>query len=164
MVPAAITALCESRLACSACYDEYLRSVTDPDPLQLPRFRSALDAMCETGYRAPLPMLLAQYAMSLRRFGHFVEAQETINEALRRCEATGERWFYPELRRLAAEISHVVDPGKLIQTAALSASASPSGGPPVRQHGHSDRGLGAARPMGAQCYRIRPRAVRSGNG
>jgi predicted ATPase/DNA-binding winged helix-turn-helix (wHTH) protein len=148
-------------LTCAACYEEYLRSVTEPDPLRLPRFREALDAMRETDYRAPLSMLLARYAMSLRRFGHFTEAAETINEALRRCEATGERWFYPELHRLAAEIAHLAEPGKLIQAETLSATASPSENPPVSQDGHSDRGLGLVRPLNAMCYRVRQRAARS---
>jgi predicted ATPase/DNA-binding winged helix-turn-helix (wHTH) protein len=159
-------------MTCAAAYDEYLHSVSDPDPLRLARFRDALDAMRQNGYRAPLSMLLAQYAISLRRFGHFMEAAETVNEALRRCETTGERWFYPELRRLAVEIVGLVEPGKRLHMAALFASANagldagPSGGerPAARQRGHADRGVGAARPLGAMCYRLRQRTIRSENG
>jgi predicted ATPase/DNA-binding winged helix-turn-helix (wHTH) protein len=100
-------------LACAACYDEYLRSAIDPAPSRLPRFRDALEAMRQTGYRAPLTMLLAQYASCLRSFGRVVEATKAINDALGHCEVTGERWFYPRLRQLAMEIAHSVEPDKL---------------------------------------------------
>jgi predicted ATPase/DNA-binding winged helix-turn-helix (wHTH) protein len=92
-------------LACCACYDEYLRSATAPDPSRLPRFRDALDSMRETGYVAPLTMLLAQYARCLHRYGRVAEAAEALNEALRHCDETGERWFYSKLRQLAMEIA-----------------------------------------------------------
>jgi hypothetical protein len=62
--------------------------------------------MRQSGYRAPLTMLLAQYASCLCNFGHVAEATEAINEALSHCEESGERWFYPELRELANEIAH----------------------------------------------------------
>jgi predicted ATPase/DNA-binding winged helix-turn-helix (wHTH) protein len=147
-------------LTCSACYDEYLRSATDPDPLQLPQFRDALDAMRQTGFRAPLTMLLAQYAMCLRRFGHVAEAAEAVDEALWHCEVSGERWFYPKLRELAVEFAHSVESDKPVLPARPIAKASLAS----RQHGQSDRGRGAARPASAMRCRFRLRAMRGSDG
>jgi predicted ATPase/DNA-binding winged helix-turn-helix (wHTH) protein len=93
-------------LACSDCYDEYLSSATEPDPSRLPQFRDALGVMRQSGYQAPLTMLLAQYASCLRDSGHVAAATDAVNEALSHCEASGDRWFYPRLRELATDIAH----------------------------------------------------------
>ncbi|MGV2290184.1 winged helix-turn-helix domain-containing protein [Trinickia sp. YCB016] len=92
-------------LACSDCYDQYLKSATEPDPSRLPAFRAALDAVRETGYLTQWTMLLAQYARALNEWEHRDEAEAVLDEALQHCAATGDRWFYMDLCRLGAELA-----------------------------------------------------------
>ncbi|MPW23796.1 transcriptional regulator [Paraburkholderia sp. CNPSo 3157] len=143
-------------LACCAGYEEYLNSTIHPDPLRLPHFRHALDAMRETGYLAPLTMLLAQYARCLNSYGCIDGALETLNEAFRHCEATGERWFYPELRKLATEIANATDSGQL----ALPGVATATNFKSSRRNGRSRVVGRAARPAGKMHGPLRLRTLR----
>ncbi|QCP53635.1 transcriptional regulator [Trinickia violacea] len=92
-------------LACSECYDQYLKSIAEPDPTRLPEFRAALDAVRQTGYLAQWTMLLAQYARALNECGRREEAEAVLDEALQHCAATGDRWFYLNLCRLGADLA-----------------------------------------------------------
>jgi predicted ATPase/DNA-binding winged helix-turn-helix (wHTH) protein len=96
-------------LACSDAYKEYLDSAMHPDALRLPGFRCAIETLRQTGYLVPLTMLLAQYARCLNGYGRTSEATEVLADAQRRCEVTGERWFYPQLVKLTIEFEKVCD-------------------------------------------------------
>jgi predicted ATPase/DNA-binding winged helix-turn-helix (wHTH) protein len=90
---------------CCDCYEEYLRSMSDEGQCRLPQFRASLDALRKRGFLAPLTLLLAQFARASLAGGRRDDATTAINEALRHCEETGERWYYPELRRVRGEIA-----------------------------------------------------------
>jgi tetratricopeptide (TPR) repeat protein len=92
-------------LACCDGYDEYLRSVVDPNPARAPAFRAALDAVRETGYLTPWTMLLAQYARLLSECGRREEARAALEEAMHQSEGTGGRRLKVELGRVQADIS-----------------------------------------------------------
>ncbi|MFK4441505.1 putative ATPase/DNA-binding winged helix-turn-helix (wHTH) protein [Caballeronia udeis] len=90
---------------CCDCYEEYLQSMSDKGQWRLPQFRASLDALRESGFIAPLTLLLAQFARASLACGRRDDATTAINEAFRHCEETGERWYYPELCRVRGEIS-----------------------------------------------------------
>jgi predicted ATPase len=93
-------------LICSACYNEYLFSLSGEHPHRLVQFRCALDELRRIGFLAPLTMLLCQFARALMHSGQYTEALVAINEALHHCEETGERWYYAELCRVKGEVLH----------------------------------------------------------
>ena len=90
---------------CCDCYEEYLRSMSDEGQDRLPQFRASLDALRKSSFLAPLTLLLAQFARASLACGRRDDAMTAINEALRHCEETGERWYYPELLRVGGEIA-----------------------------------------------------------
>jgi len=90
---------------CCDCYEEYLQSMSGEGQCRLPQFRASLDALRKSGFLAPLTLLLAQFARASLTGGRCDDATTAINEALRHCEETGERWYYPELRRVRGEIA-----------------------------------------------------------
>ncbi|HMC43975.1 MAG TPA: hypothetical protein VKJ77_01485, partial [Caballeronia sp.] len=90
---------------CCDCYEEYLQSMSGEGPCRLAQFRASLDALRKSEFLAPLTLLLAQFARASLAAGRRDDAMTSINEALRHCEETGERWYYPELRRVRGEIA-----------------------------------------------------------
>ncbi|WP_179401059.1 winged helix-turn-helix domain-containing protein [Burkholderia guangdongensis] len=92
-------------LACCDCYEECLRAMaTGAGATRVVPFGAAIDALRGTGYLAPLTFVLAQYACALREAGQVADAADVVDDALRHCDATGERWFADALVRLRAEI------------------------------------------------------------
>ncbi|WP_063499521.1 ATP-binding protein [Paraburkholderia phytofirmans] len=97
--------------ACS-CYEEYLFSVVPGEHRQrLALFRLAIDKLHETGFLAPLTFLLCRFAQAQADYGRFDEAMTAINEALRHCERTGERWYYAEICRVKGAIVQMTGGG-----------------------------------------------------
>ncbi|ANB76397.1 hypothetical protein AYM40_29635 [Paraburkholderia phytofirmans OLGA172] len=97
--------------ACS-CYEEYLFSVMAGEHRQrLAQFRLAIDKLRETGFLAPLTFLLCRFAQAQADCGRFDEAMTAINEALRHCERTGERWYYAEICRVKGVIVQMTGGG-----------------------------------------------------
>ncbi|SDH00606.1 Predicted ATPase [Paraburkholderia phenazinium] len=90
-------------LACCDCFDEYLLSRSELG--RLPQFRNSLDALRALRFKAPMMMMLAQFGSVLLACGRRDDAANVIDEALRDCEQTGERWFYAELCRIRGEIA-----------------------------------------------------------
>ena len=90
---------------CCDCYEEYLQSMSGEGHGRLPQFRASLDALRRSGFLAPLTLLLAQFARASLAGGRRDDAMTAISEALRHCEETGERWYYPELRMMRGEIA-----------------------------------------------------------
>lgn len=90
--------------ACERCHDAYLLAETDPSPLRLLTFRTALDALESAGFMAHAGMLCGGYAMALAKAGRVGEGLHVVERALAHCAASGEHWYCGELRRLQGEL------------------------------------------------------------
>jgi predicted ATPase/DNA-binding winged helix-turn-helix (wHTH) protein len=66
--------------------------------------RDATDKLRQANFIQYLTCFLGSIAEGLIRTEQFVEAQSVIEEALSRCEATGEKWCYANLLRIKANI------------------------------------------------------------
>jgi hypothetical protein len=83
--------------ACSACYEGWLATLDTPGAASIDRLRTAIAALRATGYLAQLAPLLGQLSCALLREGRHDEAFATIDDALRYCDDTGDRWYYASL-------------------------------------------------------------------
>jgi predicted ATPase len=72
--------------------------------------RDALHDLRAAGSMAEYPAFLSALARGLAAAGHVGRAKATIDEAIRRSEATEERWCVPELLRVNAETLLSIDP------------------------------------------------------
>jgi predicted ATPase len=73
-------------------------------PEAVERTRHAVEIFRTGGIVLLRPYLSALFGQTLARAGHHTEAAAVLGQALERVEATDERWFEAELRRLSGEL------------------------------------------------------------
>ncbi|MDE1179245.1 winged helix-turn-helix domain-containing protein [Paraburkholderia sp.] len=96
-------------VASGSCYRACLDTIREPTPAALERFGLALAGLRDTHFVEPMTALQCQYALAALELGRHDEALASIDDAIHRCDATGERWYYAELCRVKGEVLRAMD-------------------------------------------------------
>ena len=71
----------------------------------IPLLHSALDTVVSSGFTRDYSGFLAVMAEGMAKVGQFAQARAAVEEALKRCEQTEQRWCSPELLRIRGELA-----------------------------------------------------------
>jgi tetratricopeptide (TPR) repeat protein len=86
------------------CFEGEIKLRRGKTALGLAQLRAGIDKLELAGFVCYQTAFLGVLAGGLRGGGQLAEAMATIDDALTRCERTGEAWCLPELLRLRGEI------------------------------------------------------------
>ena len=100
-------------VACEA-FNCCKRATDTPSAGNLIAAELSLTRLVEVGFLAPWSFLAGKLALAYLACGDESKADEYITHAVARCEATGERWFYPELCRIKARTQIARYPGRAL--------------------------------------------------
>jgi predicted ATPase len=102
------------------CFDGLVRIKQGDIEPGLDAMRAALDAAGDAGFLPRYMVLRAECAMALGQAGDLASALETIDDMLRRCELSRERWYVPEVMRLRGEVLILTGSKAAAEEAAMS--------------------------------------------
>jgi predicted ATPase/DNA-binding winged helix-turn-helix (wHTH) protein len=91
--------------ACAACFADMVKIRSGPAPERLARLKANIERLRRTHFLVHLTLILCVMAEELGAAGQAAQGLETVGEALRTCERTGERWCVPELLRVRGELT-----------------------------------------------------------
>jgi len=86
----------------SEAYSCCMRANKAPTASSLASADLAIAGLTDVGYMAPWCFLNAKLAIAYLKYGDEPKADDCVTRAIERCEASGEKWFYPELCRVKA--------------------------------------------------------------
>jgi predicted ATPase/DNA-binding winged helix-turn-helix (wHTH) protein len=90
---------------CGRCFEAIWLMRSQDKAMALPRLRSALGKLRDSGFLAPLTFILGAFGDALIELGERAEAATVLDEGLQRCEVHGDCWFWPELLRLRGKLA-----------------------------------------------------------
>jgi predicted ATPase/DNA-binding winged helix-turn-helix (wHTH) protein len=91
--------------ACAECFVEVLAIGSTPAPERIAVLEAKIERLRQTHYLTHLTMLLCVLADALGAAGQADAGLRIVDEALRTCERTGERWYVAELLRVRGELT-----------------------------------------------------------
>ena len=90
---------------CAECFAELVAIRLDRAPARFAVLRAKIERLRETHFLTHLTWILCLMAEELGLAAQPAEGLGVVNEALRICERTGERWCFPELLRVRGELT-----------------------------------------------------------
>jgi predicted ATPase/DNA-binding winged helix-turn-helix (wHTH) protein len=90
--------------ACCACYDAWLATLNEAGDEAVERLEATIATLRATGFLAQLAPLLGQLALAQMNASREHDALDTVEDALRHADQSGEHWYDGELCRIKGDV------------------------------------------------------------